>query len=161
MTMSETPRPISISADEVPPRTKPSTYPEPFFSRMAKREKRALGDFFGLSNFGVNLTRLKPGGESALLHRHSKQDEFVFILEGEPTLVTDKEEIPLRRGMCAGFRAQGIAHQLVNRTDNDVVYLEIGDRTPGDEGSYPKDDLQAALGPDGKWRYTHKDGRPY
>jgi len=75
MAMSDTPRPNSISADEIPPRTRPSTYPEPFFSRMAKREKQALGDFFGLSNLRVNLTSLKPGGESALLHRHSKQDD--------------------------------------------------------------------------------------
>ena len=153
--------PIAIKAEAAPPRTKPSNYPEPFFSRMARREKRPLGDLFGLKNFGVNLTRLAPGGESALLHRHSKQDEFVFILEGEPTLVTDAGEMTLSPGMCAGFPAQGIAHQLVNRTDSDVVYLEIGDRTAGDEGTYPRDDLKAALGADGKWIYTHKDGRPY
>ncbi|WP_119305028.1 cupin domain-containing protein [Dongia deserti] len=154
-------RPIAIRADAVAPRTKPSNYPEPFFSRMAKREKRALGDFFGLKNFGVNLTRLAPGGESALLHRHSKQDEFVYVLQGEPTLVTEAEEIQLAPGMCAGFPAQGIAHQLINRTQQDVVILEIGDRTRGDEGSYPKDDIQATLGADGKWVFTHKDGTPY
>ncbi|MBL9036000.1 MAG: cupin domain-containing protein [Rhodospirillaceae bacterium] len=128
---------------------------------MLKREKRQLGDAFGLKNFGVNLTRLLPGGESALLHRHSRQDEFIYILEGHPTLVTDQGEIDLAPGMCAGFPAQGIAHQLVNRTDADVLVLEIGDRTPGDEGSYPSDDLKATLGPDGKWLFTHKDGRPY
>ena len=155
------PKVIAVLASSVPPRTKPSTYPEPFFTRMGKREKRPLGDLFGLRNFGVNLTRLAPGGESALLHRHSKQDEFVYILEGEPTLVTESEEIALSPGMCAGFPAEGIAHQLVNRTDRDVVYLEIGDRTPGDEGSYPRDDLKASLGADGQWVYTHKDGRPY
>ncbi|WP_027132941.1 cupin domain-containing protein [Geminicoccus roseus] len=154
-------RPLAVLAASAPPRTRPSTYPEPFFSRMAKREKRPLGDLFGLVHFGVNLTRLAPGGESALLHRHSRQDEFVFILEGEPTLVTDTDEMELAPGMCAGFPANGIAHQLVNRTERDVVYLEIGDRTPGDEGSYPRDDLKAALGPDGSWTYTHKDGRPY
>jgi uncharacterized cupin superfamily protein len=153
--------PIAIKAADAAPRAKPSNYPEPFFSRMLKREKRPLGDLFGLKNFGVNLTWLAPGGESALLHRHSKQDEFVYILEGEPTLVTDTGEVQLAPGMCAGFPAQGIAHQLVNRTDRDVVYLEVGDRTPGDEGSYPRDDLKAALGPDGKWRFTHKDGTPY
>ena len=114
-----------------------------------------------LKNFGVNLTKIHPGGESALLHRHSRQDEFIYILQGEPTLVTDKQEHKLSPGMCAGFPAQGIAHQLVNRTDAAVVYLEIGDRTAGDEGSYPVDDLKAALGPDGKWQFTHKDGRPY
>lgn len=155
------PKVIAVLASSAPPRTKPSTYPEPFFARMGKREKRPLGDLFGLRNFGVNLTRLAPGGESALLHRHSRQDEFVYILEGEPTLVTETEEIALSPGMCAGFPAEGIAHQLVNRTDRDVVYLEIGDRTAGDEGSYPRDDLKASLGADGKWVYTHKDGRPY
>lgn len=145
----------------MPPRAKPSSYPEPFFSRMGRREKRPLGDLFGLKNFGVNLTRLAPGGELSLLHRHSKQDEFIYVLEGNPTLVTDAGEMVLSPGMCAGFPAQGLAHQLVNRTADDVVYLEIGDRTAGDEGSYPVDDLTAALGPDGSWIYHHKDGRPY
>jgi uncharacterized cupin superfamily protein len=153
--------PIALEAASAPPRTKPSNYPEPFFSRRGKREKHPLGDLFRLKNFGVNLTRLKPGGESALLHRHSKQDEFVYVLEGNPTLVTDRAEVALSPGMCAGFAAGGIAHQLVNRTDRDVVYLEIGDRTPGDDGTYPADDLKAALGPDGKWQFAHKDGRPY
>lgn len=153
--------PIAIAAADAPLRTKPSNYPEPFFSRMGKREKHPLGDLFGLKNFGVNLTRLKPGGESALLHRHSKQDEFVYIIEGHPTLVTDRGEVALSPGLCAGFAASGIAHQLVNRTESDVVYLEIGDRTPGDDGTYPNDDLKAALGPDGKWQFAHKDGQPY
>jgi uncharacterized cupin superfamily protein len=159
--MTDTTSPIAMRAADAPLRSKPSTYPEPFFSRMLKREKRPLGDLFGLKNFGVNLTRLHPGGESALLHRHTRQDEFVYILEGEPTLVTDTEEMQLAPGMCAGFPAQGGAHQLVNRTDGDVVYLEIGDRTPGDEASYPRDDLKAAQAPDGTWVYSHKDGRPY
>jgi uncharacterized cupin superfamily protein len=153
--------PLAVEAFEVPPRAKRSNYPEPFLRRVAGREKRALGDVFGLKNFGVNLTRLAPGAESALLHRHSKQDEFIYILEGEPTLVTDSGERILRAGMCAGFPANGAAHHLVNRSGGDVVYLEIGDRTPGDEGSYPQDDLKAALGPDGRWIFTHKDGRPY
>lgn len=161
MSDSETPRPAAILATSAPLRVKPSNYPEPFFSRMARREKRPLGDVFGLRNFGVNLTRLLPGGESALLHRHSKQDEFVYVLEGEPTLVTDTGDVALSPGMCAGFPAQGIAHQLVNRSDRDVVYLEMGDRTAGDEGSYPRDDLKASLDDEGKWVFTRKDGRPY
>ncbi len=161
MSEQKTPGPIAVEAKALPPRTKPSNYPEPYFSRMNKREKRQLGDIFGLTNFGVNLTKLAPGGESALLHRHSKQDEFVFILEGEPTLVTSTEEIMLQPGMCAGFPAQGVAHQLLNRTDRDVVFLEIGDRTSGDEASYPNDDIQAGFAADGAWRFTHKDGQPY
>lgn len=161
MDHGKTTGPAAVSAETVPPRTKPSNYPEPFFSRMAKREKRPLGDFFGLKNFGVNLTKLAPGGESALLHRHSKQDEFVYVLQGEPTLVTEIDEIKLCAGMCAGFPARGAAHQLVNRSDRDVVFLEVGDRTGGDEGSYPRDDIQAVLEADGKWKFAHKDGRPY
>jgi uncharacterized cupin superfamily protein len=152
--------PLAIIAAEAAPKARQSNYPEPFLTRMRKREKRPLGDVFGLKNFGVNLTRLAPGGESALLHRHSKQDELVYILEGTPTLVTDRGEVQLAPGMCAGFPAAGLAHQLVNRTDSDVVYLEIGDRTPGDEGSYPADDIAAKLTPGG-WVFTHKDGRPY
>lgn len=152
---------IAIDAASAPLRSKPSNYPEPFFSRMSGREKRPLGDLFGLKNFGVNLTTLHPGGESALLHRHSKQDEFVYILHGHPTLVTDQGEVALAPGMCAGFPANGLAHHLVNRTTVDVTYLEIGDRTPGDEGSYPADDLKAVMGQDGGWRFTHKDGSAY
>ncbi|QLP98909.1 MAG: cupin domain-containing protein [Rhodoblastus sp.] len=127
---------------------------------MSKREKRPLGDLFGLSNFGVNLTRLAPGGESALLHRHSRQDEFVYILEGRPTLVCDDGETELSPGMCAGFPAGGRAHHLVNRSAADVVYLEIGDRSKGDGVTYPSDDIAAAL-VEGRWVFTRKDGAPY
>jgi uncharacterized cupin superfamily protein len=153
---------VAIKASEAPPRAKSSNYPEPFFSRMARREKRPLGDLFGLANFGVNLTRLAPGGESSLRHAHSRQDEFIYVLEGNPTLITDAGETPLEPGMCAGFKAgTGDAHHLVNRTRSDVLYIEVGDRTTGDEGRYPDDDIQAVLGTGGKWRFTRKDGTPY
>lgn len=155
-------RPVAIEAATAPPRVKASNYPAPFAARFAGREKRPLGEPFGLTRFGVNLTRLAPGAASALRHAHSEQDEFVYVLEGEPTLVTDAGETPLRPGMCAGFKAgSGDAHHLVNRTDRDVVYLEVGDRTPGDRVAYPDDDLAAVLGPDGSWRFVRKDGRPY
>jgi len=155
------PRPVSVIATDVLPRSKPSAYPEPFASRMAGRVKRPLGDLFGLTNFGVNLTRLAPQAVSALRHAHSKQDEFVYVLEGRPTLHTDEGRTQLSPGMCAGFKAgTGNGHRLLNETTEDVVYLEIGDRTPGDEGSYPDDDLKAVL-VDGKWRFIHKDGQPY
>lgn len=152
---------IAIQASEVAPRTKPSNYPEPFASRMQGREKRQLGDVFGLTNFGVNFTRLAPHSVSALRHAHTRQDEFIYILSGHPTLRTDEGETQLVPGMCAGFKAgTGNAHQLVNNTSEDVVYLEVGDRTPGDQASYPDDDIQAEL-VEGKWRFTHKDGTPY
>jgi len=152
----------AIVAREAAPRAKSTNYPEPFAARMAGREKRPLGEVFGLTNFGVNLTRLAPGGISALRHAHTKQDEFVYILSGRPVLVMDAGETPLTPGMCAGFKAgTGDGHHLVNRSPEEVVYLEIGDRSPSDMGSYPDDDLQASLGEGGKWRFTHKDGRPY
>lgn len=150
-----------IAAADAPLRTKPSNYPEPFSSRMSRRQKRPLGDLFGLKNFGVNLTTLLPGGESALLHRHSLQDEFVYILEGTPTLVTEDGETLLRPGTVVGFPASGTAHHLVNRTAGHVALLEVGDRSAGDEVSYPVDDIQAVMGADGKWSFTHKDGQPY
>ena len=159
--MPDNAKPIAITAVEAPARTKPSNYPEPFASRMRGREKRALGDLFGLTNFGVNLTRLAPNAISALRHTHSKQDEFVYILQGSPTLYTDEGPTRLIPGMCAGFKAgTGNGHHLVNETPAEVLYLEIGDRTPGDEGSYPDDDLRAQLR-DGKWMFTHKNGSPY
>jgi len=145
----------------VPPRLKQSVYPEPYASRVAGREKAPLGDLFGLTNFGVNFTRLAPGAQSALRHAHKKQDEFVYILQGEPTLITDDGVHELSPGMCAGFKAgTGNAHHLVNRTTAEVVYLEVGDRSPGEESTYPDDDIHAAF-VDGKWLITHKDGSPY
>lgn len=159
--MSEKTNPIAIHAVEAPIRTKPSNYPEPFASQMVGREKRPLGDLFGLTNFGVNLTRLAPNAVSSLRHAHTKQDEFVYILQGYPTLRTDEGCTQLSPGMCAGFKSgTGNGHHLINETSQDVLYLEIGDRTPADEGSYPDDDLQAFL-EDGKWKFAHKDGAPY
>jgi len=159
--MPAKPFPIAVTAAEVPIRSKPSVYPEPFASRMAGREKRQLGEQFGLTNFGVNLTRLAPNSVSALRHAHSKQDEFVYILQGRPTLHTDEGRTLLGPGMCAGFKAgTGNGHCLINETTEEVVYLEVGDRTPGDEGSYPDDDLKALL-VEGKWNFVHKDGTPY
>src|SRR5919204_4870981 len=129
--------PVALVAEQAAPRTKRSNYPEPFASRMAGREKRPLGDVFGLSNFGVNLTRLAPGAVSALRHAHTKQDEFLYVLQGHPTLHTDEGRRTLAPGMCAGFKAgTGNAHHLINETADDVVYLEVGDRTSGDEGAY-------------------------
>jgi uncharacterized cupin superfamily protein len=128
---------------------------------MALREKRPLGDLFGLANFGVNLTRLAPGGVSALRHAHTRQDEFIYVLSGSPILHSEEGRTQLSSGMCAGFKAgTGNAHCLINESSEEVVYLEIGDRTAGDEGSYPDDDLIGRL-IDGHWMFFHKDGAPY
>ena len=153
--------PVAIVAAQAPPRAKQSVYPEPFASRMAGRVKHPLGDLFGLSNFGVNLVRMMPGAGSALRHAHSRQDEFVYILQGNPVLITDSGETQLTAGMCAGFRfGTGNGHQLLNRTSEEVIYLEVGDRSAGDTVVYPDDDLQAAF-VEGKWQFSHKDGSPY
>jgi len=160
--MTDNPITVALFAPDVPLRAKVSSYPEPFASRMTGRDKRPLGDLFGLSNFGVNLTTLHPGAESALRHAHARQDEFVFILSGNPTLITNQGETLLKPGMCAGFKAgSGDAHQLANRGNENVQYLEIGDRSAGDAVTYPDDDLQALLDENGKWRFAHKDGTPY
>jgi uncharacterized cupin superfamily protein len=138
-----------------------SLYPAPYAARMAGRTKRRLGELFALTHFGVNLTTLAPGASSALRHAHRKQDEFIYVLAGQPTLHTEAGRQRLAPGMCAGFKAgSGDAHRLVNETDTDVTYLEIGDRTAGDEAVYPDDDLQA-FHINGAWRFQHKDGTPY
>jgi len=153
---------VALNAADAPPRKTPSLYPEPFATMMKGREKRTLGDLFGLTNFGVNLTRISPGGMSALRHAHAAQDEFIYILEGHPTLITNAGETQLSPGMCAGFKAGGgDAHQLINQSGTDVLYLEIGDRSPGDSAFYPDDDIKAVLDIDGKWIFEHKDGLPY
>ena len=156
------PVPVAILASAAPPRAVPSRYPAPFAKSMAGRTKRTLGDLFGLANFGVNIVHLAPGARSALRHAHTRQDEFIYVIEGEPTLVTDAGDTPLKPGMCAGFKAgTGDAHHLVNRSARDVVYLEVGDRSAGDEAAYPDDDVAVRIGPDGKPRYEHKDGTPW
>jgi len=159
--MANSTYPVAVVAAEAPLRAKPSSYPEPFASQMAGRRKQPLGDLFGLTNFGANLTRLLPGAVSALRHAHTKQDEFVYILQGHPTLHTDEGRTRLSPGMCAGFKAgSGNGHHLINETGEEVLYLEVGDRTPGDGGSYPDDDLKARM-VDGKWKFAHKDDTPY
>lgn len=159
--MTDQIRNLKITAANIAPRKTKSVYPEPFASQMNGRIKRKLGDVFGLNSFGVNQTVLEPGAQSALMHRHAVQDEFVYVLYGVATLVTDQGETEMRAGDCAGFSAKGIAHQLVNRTDENVTYLEIGDRQDGDSAEYPNDDLVATLDGAGAWQFTHKDGKPY
>ena len=138
-----------------------SGYPEPYRSRMGDRAKRRLGDACGLTKFGVNLVTLGPGGQSALRHWHTLEDEFVYVLSGEVALVTDAGEQTLRAGMCAGYPAGSRdAHHFINRSDRPATYLEIGNRTDGDNAFYPDDDLMWC--DDGKGQYgAHKDGRRY
>lgn len=151
----------AMLASAAPLRAKPTAYPPMLATRVKGREKRPLGDLFGLTHFGVNLTRLQPGAASSLRHAHTRQDEFIYVLEGCPTLHTNEGRQRLSPGMCAGFKAGGEnAHCLINETNDDVVFLEVGDRTVGDEVTYPDDDLCAHF-IDGAWLFTHKDGAPY
>jgi uncharacterized cupin superfamily protein len=157
--------PLAVTATDVPLRSRPSNYPKAvqdmLATRLSGRSKRQLGDYFGLSNFGVNLTRLAPGAASALRHAHLTQDEFVYVLEGRPTLHTGDAKLLLEPGMCAGFKAgDGRAHCFTNDTAEDVVFLEVGDRSPGDVATYPDDDLAARI-EGGAWTFTHKDGTPF
>lgn len=138
-----------------------SGYPEPYRQAVAGRHWRRLGDAFGLTKFGVNLVRLVPGAWSSQRHWHTEEDELVYVLEGEPTLVTDAGEQPLKPGMVAGFKAGARdGHHLVNRTARDVLFLAIGDRVESDECDYPDIDMQARV-IDGEHRFVRKDGTPY
>ncbi|MEO1519414.1 MAG: cupin domain-containing protein [Cyanobacteria bacterium J06633_2] len=138
-----------------------TNYPVPFRAAVAGRSRKKLGDAAGLKNFGVNLTTLEPGSASALRHWHKKQDEFIYILEGELTLVTDEGETVLSAGMGAGFPSgEADGHQLINRTAHPVTYLEVGDRTPDDVVTYPDEDLIALGTPEG-WQFTHRNGSSY
>ncbi len=151
----------AIRATDLPARTS-SLYPEPFRSRVLPRAKRSLGDAFGLTAFGVNLTVLHPGAESSMRHWHSHEDELIYILDGEVVLITDAGEEVLGPGMVAGFRAGAPdAHQLVNRSDRPATYLEVGARDSRDAATYPDVDLAAHQDAAGTWVFLKKDGSAY
>ena len=149
-----------INPENIPEKIS-SNYPEQFKPLVAGRYKKRLADAAGLKNFGVNLTKLAPGSWSALRHWHAKQDEFIYVLEGELILVTNEGEQILTAGRAIGFPA-GVAngHHLINRSNSVAIYLEIGDRTPEDEVIYPDVDLVANHSPNG-WVLTHKDRSLY
>jgi uncharacterized cupin superfamily protein len=136
-------------------------YPEPFRKVVAGRARKRLGLAAGLDQFGVNLTTLKPGAASALRHWHEKEDEFVYILQGEVVLIEDGGETVLKPGDAAGFKANNRnGHHLVNKSTQDAVYLEIGTRSKHERAEYPDVDLVAISDEKGE-RYTHKNGEPY
>src|SRR4028118_1169735 len=147
-----------IAADA--PGRSTTNYPQPFAERVRGRFKRPLGDLFGISSFGGNLTTLEPGAQSSIKHRHSVQDEFVYVISGELVLAYDEGETLLTAGMCVGFPHSSSAHHLLNRSDLPATYLEVGDRQPNDTADYPDDDL-IAVRSDGAWHFRHKDGTPY
>lgn len=148
---------MALDSKSVPPRKKISSYPEKFLSIIGSREKRQLGDFFGISTFGVNLTRLPTNSQSSIFHKHSHQQEFIFILEGEVVLVFDFI-VPLVSGMCAGFLPSGPPHNLVNRSSMDAWIIEISDRPKCDNIIYPKDDLAGKVNAQGTITYSKKNG---
>ena len=152
--------PPALDPAEVPAR-EGTSYPAPFQEPCRTRIKRVLGDALGLGNFGVNLVTLPPGAASAQRHWHSHEDEFVYVVAGELTLVTEDSEQMLAAGQAAGFpagRADG--HHLINRSAATATYLEVGDRNAEDVCSYPDIDLRLAPTPDGHV-FTNKKGEPY
>jgi uncharacterized cupin superfamily protein len=158
--MTDKPTKPALDPAEIEPRIGAS-YPDRFKALCAARAKRALGDPLGLTNFGVNLVTLEPGSGSAERHWHSRQDEFIYVLEGEITLTSDAGSQVLGPGMAAGFPA-GVAdgHNLVNHGATVARYLEVGDRTAGDAVVYPDIDL-AARSVGSAFKYFAKDGTPY
>ncbi|BAZ05712.1 cupin domain-containing protein [Calothrix sp. NIES-3974] len=151
-----------IDPQEVPQESG-SRYPQEFQTKVAGRIRQRLGDFAQLQNFGVNLVTLLPGSASALRHYHSQQDEFIYILAGELTLITNGGERILTPGMAAGFpKGEANGHHLVNKSTNMAMYLEIGDRSANDTVNYPDDDLIAQPQKNGKgYIFLHKDGSSY
>jgi uncharacterized cupin superfamily protein len=139
-----------------------TSYPEPYRETVVARRKRVLGDAFGLSRYGVNLVELSPGTWSAQRHWHTHEDEFVFVVSGELTLITDAGEQVLTPGMVAGFPAgDANGHHLINKSDEVASYLEIGDRNPQDEVFYPDIDLLLKVNEVGEHEFTNRDGVPY
>jgi uncharacterized cupin superfamily protein len=148
-----------LDAMSVVPR-RGSLYPPPFGEQLAGREKRALGDALGLSQFGVNLVTLAPGAWSSQRHWHAQEDEFIYVLEGEVTLVTDAGENVLGPGMAAGFPAgKADGHHLINRSDKPVHYLEAGTRAETEVAQYSDIDLMARK-ENGRFVFTRKNGEP-
>ena len=140
------------------PRRKGSNYPPPFDAPCAARTRQRLGDAGGLRDFGVNLMTLPPGGWSSQRHWHTHEDELVYVLEGEVTLVEDGGETVLRAGECAAFpKNTGNGHHLINRSSTMAVYLEVGSRDPQDVTMYSEIDM---MSPNTDGRYVHKDGTP-
>jgi uncharacterized cupin superfamily protein len=136
-------------------------YPAPFRHVCAGRHKTALGNAVRLTQFGVNLTRLEPGAASALRHWHENEDEFVYVLEGELVLIEDEGATVLKPGDCAGFKASvPNGHHLVNKTERDALYLEIGTRAATERAHYPDDDLKFERD-EKQLRILHKSGAPY
>ena len=140
-----------------------SSYPEPYLSRVMPRQRRALGDALGLTRIGINHSTLAPGKESSMRHWHTREDEFVYVLEGEVVLRTGSGEQLLRAGMCAGFPAGAAdGHQLVNRSTRPAVYLEISNRDPADSAHYSDADVDLMWSPPHAPRkMTRRDGTPY
>ncbi len=139
-----------------------TSYPALFRDRVAGRSRQRVGKAAGLKNFGVNLTTLEPGSQSALRHWHSAQDEFIYVVKGELVLITDEGEQVLKPGDMAGFAAgKANGHHLVNRSAAPAVYLEVGDRTQPDQATYPDEDLVFTLTAEGERRFEHKDGGAY
>jgi uncharacterized cupin superfamily protein len=140
-----------------------SSYPEPYRSRIAGRQRRRLGDALGLSRIGINQTTLPPGKESSMRHWHTHEDEFVYVLDGEVVLRTGAGEQLLSAGMCAGFPAGASdGHQLINRSGRDAVYLEVSNRHPEDTAHYSDPDVDMVWSaPHARGRITRRDGTSY
>jgi uncharacterized cupin superfamily protein len=141
------------------PERKGTGYPPQFNAPCAERIRQRLGDAGGLKDFGVNLMRLPPGNWSSQRHWHSHEDEFVYVLDGELTLIEDGGETILRAGDCAAFpKGSGNGHHMINRSGKMAAYLEMGSRQPDDVTTCSDIDM---MSPNRDGRFLHKDGRPY
>ncbi len=154
------PFPPVVKAGDVTARTGTSYLPQ-YAVQLQGREKRVLGDLFGLSQFGVNLMTLAPGSWSSQRHWHEAEDEFIYVLEGEMVLIDDHGEHTMTAGMCAGFKAGAPnAHHLVNKSSKPAVCLEVGTRAKDERAHYAEADMQGTKSNGGPWKFTRRDGSP-
>jgi uncharacterized cupin superfamily protein len=164
--MNDSPLQLSLALPALEPRSVPektgTSYPEPFRAAVERRGWRPLGPALGLKNFGVNLVRLPAGCTSSQRHWHTHEDEFLYVIAGEVTLVTNSGPQVLKAGACAGFPAgKADGHHVINHSATEATLLVVGDDRDGEDAcDYPDLDMVGRF-VEGKWRYLHRDGTPY
>ncbi len=136
-------------------------YPDQYKPLVPGRAKKVIGDSLGLKNYGVNIVKLEPGGCSSVRHWHTRQDEFIYVIEGEITVVNDDGEFIMSAGMVAGFPGGAEnGHHMFNRAEKDAIFMEVGDRLPGDSVDFSDVDLLSRQLKAG-WQFTNRKGKPF
>lgn len=143
------------------PIRKATIYPDVYSKEVSGRSGIALGNAFGISQFGANITVLEPGAWSSHRHTHAEEDELLMALEGEMVIVDNHGRHPFQAGMVAGFKAgDGNAHHVINVSGREARFLVIGTRSQSECVIYPDVDMKAVKA-NGTYVVTRKDGTPF